>query len=72
MTQNETFYTATHLMAVTAGKTLKDNKSVFVGTGLPMIAAMFAQRTHAPNLLLIFEAGSIGPQMKTLPISVGD
>ncbi|MHA1855290.1 MAG: CoA-transferase subunit beta, partial [Promethearchaeota archaeon] len=45
-------------MAVTAAKVLKDNKSVFVGTGLPMIAAMFAQKTHAPNLLLIFEAGS--------------
>jgi acyl CoA:acetate/3-ketoacid CoA transferase beta subunit len=59
-------------MAVTAAKLLEDEKSVFVGTGLPMIACMFAQRTHAPNLLLIFEAGSIGPQVKTLPISVGD
>ena len=72
MAQNDTYYTSTHLMAVTAAKVLKDNKSVFVGTGLPMIAAMFAQKTHAPNLLLIFEAGSIGPQMRTLPISVGD
>ncbi|WP_457557525.1 CoA-transferase subunit beta [Candidatus Harpocratesius sp.] len=68
----EFHYTKTHLMAITAAKFLKDEKSVFVGTGLPMIAAMFAQRTHAPNLLLIFEAGSIGPQVKTLPISVGD
>lgn len=68
----ELHYTKTHLMAITAAKFLKDEKSVFVGTGLPMIAAMFAQRTHAPNLLLIFEAGSIGPQVKTLPISVGD
>ncbi|MHA1610846.1 MAG: CoA-transferase subunit beta [Promethearchaeota archaeon] len=65
-------YTNAHLMAVTAARLLLDEKSVFVGTGLPMIAAMFAQRTHAPNLLLIFEAGSIGPQVKTLPISVGD
>lgn len=37
-----------------------------------MIAAMLAQRTHAPNLLLVFEAGGIGPQMPVLPISVGD
>ncbi len=51
---------------------LQDNKSVFVGTGLPMIAAMLAQRTHAPNLLLFFEAGGIGPEMPVLPISVGD
>ncbi len=68
----ELYYTSTHLMAITAAKLLQNNKSVFVGTGLPMIAAMFAQKTHAPNLLLIFEAGSIGPQMRTLPISVGD
>ena len=72
MTENAKHYNATHLMAVTAAKVLKDEKAVFVGTGLPMIAAMFAQRTHAPNLLLIFEAGSIGPHVKTLPISVGD
>jgi glutaconate CoA-transferase subunit B len=37
-----------------------------------MIAAMLAQRTHAPNLLLFFEAGGIGPEMPVLPISVGD
>lgn len=62
----------THVMTIAAARVLEDNKSVFVGTGLPMIAAMFAQRTHAPNLLIIFEAGAVGPQMKTLPISVGD
>jgi len=66
------YYTSTHLMAVAASRVLEDNKSVFVGTGLPMIAAMFAQRTHAPNLLIIFEAGAVGPQMRVLPISVGD
>ncbi|GAG64966.1 unnamed protein product, partial [marine sediment metagenome] len=49
-----------------------DKKSVFVGTGLPMIATMFAQRTHAPKLLIFFEAGSMGPQVPVLPISVGD
>jgi len=55
-----------------AARLLEDKKSVFVGTGLPMIAAMLAQRTHAPNLLIIFEAGGIGPQVPVLPISVGD
>jgi acyl CoA:acetate/3-ketoacid CoA transferase beta subunit len=47
-------------------------KSVFVGTGLPMVAAMLAQRTHAPKLLMVFEAGGIGAQVPILPISVGD
>jgi glutaconate CoA-transferase subunit B len=51
---------------------LEDKKSVFVGTGLPIIAAALAQRTHAPNLLIVFEAGGVGPQIPVLPISVGD
>jgi acyl CoA:acetate/3-ketoacid CoA transferase alpha subunit/acyl CoA:acetate/3-ketoacid CoA transferase beta subunit len=65
-------YSSTELLACVASRMLLDNKSVFVGTGLPMIAAMLAQRTHAPNLLLFFEAGGIGPEMPVLPISVGD
>ena len=55
-----------------ASQLLEDKKSVLVGTGLPMIAAMLAQRTHAPGLLIIFEAGGIGPRVPVLPISVGD
>jgi acyl CoA:acetate/3-ketoacid CoA transferase beta subunit len=65
-------YTPTELLAYVAAGMLEDNKSVFVGTGLPMIAAMLAQRTHAPNLLIVFEAGGIGPHVPVLPISVGD
>ncbi len=65
-------YSSTELLASVAARILRDKKSVFVGTGLPMIAAMLAQRTHAPNLLLFFEAGGIGPEMPVLPISVGD
>ena len=65
-------YNPTELLAYVAAGLLEDDSSVFVGTGLPMIAAMLAQRTHAPNLLIIFEAGGIGPQVPVLPISVGD
>jgi glutaconate CoA-transferase subunit B len=60
------------LMAVAAARTLDDGKSVLVGTGLPIIAAILAQRTHAPNLLIVFEAGGIGPRIPVLPVSVGD
>ncbi len=69
---SETPYTPTELLACVAARLLEDKKSVFVGTGLPMIAAMLAQRTHAPGLLIIFEAGGIGPRIPVLPISVGD
>ncbi len=72
MTVTTAAYTSTELLACVAAKLLEDKKSVLVGTGLPMIAALLAQKTHAPNLLLIFEAGGIGPRMSQMPISVGD
>ena len=65
-------FTSTEMMACAAARLLEDGKSVFVGTGLPMIAGLLAQRRHAPGLLIIFEAGGIGPQVPVLPISVGD
>ncbi len=65
-------FTLTELLACVASRLLEDNRSVFVGTGLPMIAALLAQRTHAPHLLIIFEAGGVGPRVPSLPVSVGD
>ncbi len=65
-------YTMGELLACAASRILEDDTSIFVGTGLPMIASMLAQRTHAPGLMIIFEAGGIGPQLPALPISVGD
>jgi glutaconate CoA-transferase subunit B len=65
-------YSLRELMAVVAAKQLLDGKAVSVGTGLPLVAAMFAQLTHAPNLVIFFEAGGIAPQLPILPISVGD
>jgi len=72
MTANRVPYNQTELLACIAARILEDRKSVFVGTGLPMIAGLLAQRTNAPRLLIIFEAGGIGPQTPVLPISVGD
>jgi acyl CoA:acetate/3-ketoacid CoA transferase beta subunit len=63
---------AAELMVITAAKQLENNKSVFVGTGMPMLAVLFAQRTHAPDLIMIFEAGGVAPRMPILPVSVGD
>jgi len=68
----ETKYNLRELLACNGAKVLEDKRSVFVGTGLPMIASMLAQKTHAPNLLIVFEAGSLGPLMCELPISVAD
>ncbi|MEA3557983.1 MAG: CoA-transferase [Candidatus Thermoplasmatota archaeon] len=67
-----TEFTPIELMATIASHQLEDGKIVGVGTGLPMIASLLAQKTHAKNLIIFFEAGSIAPQVPTLPISVGD
>src|SRR3954463_11581241 len=65
-------FSAMELMICSAARELEDGKSVAVGTGLPCAAAMLAQRLHAPNLVILFEAGGIAPQLPTMPISVGD
>jgi glutaconate CoA-transferase, subunit B len=65
-------YTESELLISVASKLLVNGTSAFVGTGLPMLAGMLAQKTHAPDLLIIFEAGGIGPIIPVLPISVGD
>ena len=72
MSEQVATYTSTELLTAVASHLLEDKKSVLVGTGLPMLAALLAQRMHAPGLLIIFEAGGIGPRVPTLPISVGD
>lgn len=70
--RNDVKYNMTEFMICTAARFLEDNKTAVVGTGLPMLAAMLAQKTHAPNLLLMFEAGGIAPLLPALPKSVGD
>jgi len=65
-------YNAMELMICCAARLLEDGSTVAVGTGIPCAAAMLAQRTGAPQLGIIFEAGGVAPQLPTMPISVGD
>jgi glutaconate CoA-transferase subunit B len=65
-------YNAIELMICSASHALEDGKTVVVGTGMPCACAMLAQKTQAPNLVVLFEAGGVAPQLPTMPISVGD
>src|SRR3989339_396131 len=65
-------YNLREYLAFVGSSVLEDKKTVFVGTGLPIIASMLAQKTHAANLLIVFEAGGVGPMLPELPISVGE
>ena len=59
-------------MTINASRLLRDGDRVFVGVGLPNLACNLARRTHAPNLVMIYEAGVIGAQPARLPLSIGD
>jgi len=71
MTEN-TQYSAAELMTINAARLLRDGDVVFVGVGLPNLACNLARRTHAPSLVMIYEAGVIGAQPARLPLSIGD
>lgn len=65
-------YTAAELMTINSARLLRDTDVVFVGVGIPNLACNLARRTHAPNLLMIYEAGVIGARPARLPLSIGD
>ncbi len=65
-------YNPMELMICVAARNLKDGATVVVGTGAPCAAAMLAQKTHSPNLTVMFEAGGVAPILPAMPISVGD
>jgi glutaconate CoA-transferase subunit B len=65
-------YTADEMMTITAARTLAAGMTCFVGIGLPSAAANLARATHAPDLVLIYESGTIGAKPGALPLSIGD
>ncbi|HOQ42726.1 MAG TPA: CoA-transferase [Smithellaceae bacterium] len=65
-------YNSMELMVCVASRELEDGSTLAVGTGAPCAAAMLAQKMSSPNLSILFEAGSVSPQLPEMPISVGD
>jgi glutaconate CoA-transferase subunit B len=65
-------YTATEMMTVAAARALRNEDVCFVGIGAPSAACNLAQLTHAPDITLIYESGTIGTKPDILPLSIGD
>lgn len=65
-------YNLMELMICVAARQLEDGRTAVIGTGMPLAAAMLAQKTTAPHLVTMFEAGSAAPELVKLPISVAD
>lgn len=72
MTMTVDAYTMDELMVVEAARHIHDGDIVMVGTGLPMVASLFAQRSHAPNMCFVVETGPIAPEVIPTPTSVAD
>ena len=65
-------WTTDEMMTIAASRALHDGTVCFVGIGLPSTAANLARRTHAPDVVLVYESGTIGAKPDTLPYSIGD
>ena len=65
-------FTYMEMLSVAVSRELKDGDFAFVGTGTPLLAAGLAQRTHAKTMTIILEAGTVGPTIAHMPISVAD
>ena len=65
-------YTSAEMMTVAAARALRPGIRCFVGIGRPSAAANLARRTSAPDLVLIYESGTIGAKPGRLPLSIGD
>jgi glutaconate CoA-transferase subunit B len=65
-------FTPEELMTVTAARCVGNDDVCFVGIGLPSAACNLARLTHAPEITLIYESGTINTRPNVLPLSIGD
>lgn len=65
-------YSPDEMMTIAAARRLRNGAVCFVGIGLPSAACNLARFTHAPDLVLIYESGTVGARPTVLPLSIGD
>ncbi|MEX6505501.1 CoA-transferase subunit beta [Jiella sp. M17.18] len=67
-----TGFTPDEMMTIAAARALSNDDVCFVGIGAPSAACNVARLTHAPDITLIYESGTIGTAPSVLPLSIGD
>jgi glutaconate CoA-transferase subunit B len=65
-------YSQNEMMTIAAARSLRNEDICFVGIGAPSAAANLARLTHAPDITLIYESGTIETRPSVLPLSIGD
>jgi glutaconate CoA-transferase, subunit B len=63
---------AEEIQTVVAARRLEHVGSVFIGVGRPSTAAILARMVHNPDLVLVYESGTIGAKPFHIPLSIGD
>ncbi|MGE4427464.1 MAG: CoA-transferase subunit beta [Solirubrobacteraceae bacterium] len=64
--------TTGELQTIVAARRLTTAKVVFIGVGKPSTAAILASEVHNPDLVLVYESGTIGARPRRVPLSIGD
>jgi glutaconate CoA-transferase subunit B len=64
--------TSGEVQTVVAARRLEHVNSVFIGVGRPSTAAILARMVHNPQLVLVYESGTIGAKPFHVPLSIGD
>src|SRR5215218_8782995 len=70
--RNAMAYNANEMMTIAAARALRNSDVCFVGIGMPSAACNLARLTHAPEITLIYESGTIATKPDVLPLSIGD
>ena len=65
-------YKPNEMMTIAAARALKNDDVCFVGIGQPSAACNLARLTHAPDITLIYESGTLATKPNILPLSIGD
>jgi glutaconate CoA-transferase, subunit B len=64
--------TAGEVQTIVAARRLRHTRTVFIGVGRPSTAAILARMVHNPELVLVYESGTIGAKPFHIPLSIGD
>ena len=60
------------VQTIAAARSLAGKRSCFIGVGRPSTAAILARMVHNPDLVLVYESGTIGAKPFHIPLSIGD
>ena len=65
-------YKPNEMMTIAAARALRNTDVCFVGIGMPSAACNLARLSHAPDITLIYESGTLATKPSVLPLSIGD